>query len=133
MIVVDSSVWALFFNGDGGPESEHLDQLLASGTGIALMPMILTEVLQGFRTDSGFQRAKELLTRLPILAPSIQTHVDAAELYRSLRRHGVTIRSTVDCLIAQGCIENGAALFTLDRDFLRIADHSPLLLYGEWR
>lgn len=100
MIVVDTTVWADFFNGTDGPGVSLLTRVLrAESDVIAVLPMILTEVLQGFRRESGFRRAHELMTRLPILTPSLATHVEAARLFRRLRRHGVTVRGAVDCLI----------------------------------
>lgn len=130
MIVVDTSVWAAFFNGEATAQADALDQLLAAGEAVAVMPVILTEVLQGFRSDEAFEQARRLLTQLPVLFPSLETHVLAARLYRILRRQGVTVRGTIDCLIAQTCIETEASLLTADRDFELISGHTPLHLYS---
>ncbi len=129
MIMVDTSVWESFFNGNNDYAARELDRLLEIRANLVIIPIVLTEVLQGFRSDSGFARAKDLLTQLPILVPSIDTHVFAAELYQTLRRKGVTVRGTIDCLIAQVCIENNALLLSLDRDFQFIAQNTPLDLY----
>lgn len=129
MIVADTSVWAAFFNGDETAPVAELDWLLATGEGVAVAPVILTEILQGFRSDESFDQAQHLLTALPILFPSLETHVSAARLYRTLRHHGVTVRGTIDCLIAQTCMEAGAALLTTDRDFEFIARHAALRLH----
>ncbi|MDD5308095.1 MAG: PIN domain nuclease [Deltaproteobacteria bacterium] len=126
MIVVDTSAWGAFFNGDPSPVARRLVLALETGEPLATIPIIVAETLQGFRTETGFRSALSLLTRLPLLEPSLGTHVQAARLYRSLRKKGVTVRGTVDCLIASVCIETGAALLTLDRDFLRIAEHTAL-------
>jgi predicted nucleic acid-binding protein len=129
LILVDTSVWASFFNNADLPAVRYLDRVLESEEGdLAVMPIILTEVLQGFRSDSGFRSAKSMLRRLPMLMLDIDSHVKAASMFRRLRKSGVTIRGAVDCLIAQACIEHGAMLLTLDGDFARIADHSPLKL-----
>lgn len=129
LIVVDTSVWAAFFNGDQSPPALELDRLLATGASIAILPIILMEVLQGFRTEEGFDQAERSLTRLPVLTPSLEIHVLAARLYRYLRRRGVTVRGTVDCLIAVSCLEARLPLLTLDRDFAFIARHVRLRLH----
>lgn len=129
MVVVDTSVWAAYFNNQDVAAVEQLDTLLEDETaGVAVVPLIVTEVLQGFRTDTGFKRAEALLLRLPVLQPSMETHVGAAKLYRKLRKKGVTPRGAGDCIIAQTCIETGAELLTLDRDFTNIARQSDLKL-----
>lgn len=128
MIVVDTSAWGAFFNGAPSPIADRLASAFETGEPIAVVPVIVAETLQGFRTEAGFRSALALLTRLPLLEPSLDTHVRAARLYRSLRRRGVTIRGTIDCIIAETCIETHAALLTLDRDFERIAAHSALEL-----
>ncbi|MCK9460761.1 MAG: PIN domain nuclease [Proteobacteria bacterium] len=126
MIVVDTSAWGAFFNGDASPITDRLAAALETAEPIAIAPVIVTETLQGFKSDAGFKGALALLSRLPILEPSFDTHVRAAQLFRSLRRKGVTIRGTIDCLIAAACIDSNAGLLTLDVDFDRIAEHSAL-------
>ena len=129
MMVVDTSVWAAFFNGDASPEVRTLEEVLGDeGDDVVLLPLVLTEVLMGFRTDAGYRRAARLLGRLPMIEPGPEAYVRAAALYRGLRRKGVTARGAVDCLIAQSCIDTGARLLTLDRDFTQIARHAPLSL-----
>lgn len=129
LILVDTSVWASFFNDSGLPEVRYLDQVLAGeGGDLASMPLVLTEVLQGFRSDSGFRRARDMLRRLPMLILDLEGHIRAASMFRRLRKRGVTIRGAVDCLIAQACIEHGAWLLTLDRDFSQLGEHSNLKL-----
>jgi hypothetical protein len=127
MILVDTSVWAAYFNGAPGPEVDHLEGLLAAeDKPIAILPIILTEVLQGFRTDSGFRQAAAVLRGLVVLEPTLGTHERAAGLFRALRKKGVTVRGAVDALIAQTCIETGVGLLSLDKDFVRIARHTAL-------
>ena len=128
MIVVDSSVWIAYFNGQKSRSVEILDRCLEDQIDILLFPLILTEVLAGFKTDRDFESARVTLEDFPILSLSKATHVAAARLYRKLRGQGVTIRKLVDCLIVQACLETGAELLTLDRDFKQIARHSPLKL-----
>jgi len=127
MIVVDTTVWADWFNGINTPQIHHLRRALEEGD-VGVTPLILTEVLQGFRADRAFARARAVLVRLPILALDIDGHVAAAQLFRSLRRKGVTVRGAVDCIIAQTCIAIGAELLSADRDFEVIARHTRLRL-----
>jgi predicted nucleic acid-binding protein len=127
MIVVDSTVWADWFNGLETPQVERLERALDQED-IGIIPLILTEVLQGFRKDEDFEGARSLLTRLPVLTLDVAGHVAAARLFRLLRRRGVTIRGTIDCVIAQSCIVAGVELLSTDRDFVAIARHTPLRL-----
>ncbi len=127
MIVVDTTVWADWFNGTTSPEVDRLDHALG-GQDAGLVPVVLTEVLQGFRSDRDFERARGLLVRLPVLTLDIEGHVAAARLFRRLRRHGVTVRGAIDCIIAQTCIAAGAELLSTDQDFAAIARHTPLRL-----
>jgi predicted nucleic acid-binding protein len=127
MIVVDTTVWADWFNGARTPEVDRLDRALAAQEA-GLTPVILTEVLQGFRADVDFDRARTLLARLPVLELDVSGHVAAAALFRLLRRKGVTVRGTIDCIVAQTCILADAELLTGDRDFVTIARHAPLRL-----
>jgi predicted nucleic acid-binding protein len=127
VIVVDTTVWADWFNGTDSPEVDHLDQALERQNA-GLAPVILTEVLQGFRADRDFQRARELLVQIPVLTLDVEGHAAAAHLFRSLRRRGVTVRGTIDCIIAQTCITAGAELLSTDQDFAAIARHTSLRL-----
>jgi hypothetical protein len=129
VMVVDTAVWADYFNGEDTALVMRLEQALTAEEDIALLPLILTEVLQGFRSDSGFARARDLLLALPLVVPPPATHVAAAALFRRLRARGGTIRGTIDCIIAQTCIEGKLQLLSPDIDFLRIAEHTPLDLY----
>jgi predicted nucleic acid-binding protein len=129
MLIVDSNTWADFFNGLAQPHVERLDVALSEEEDLAVLPIIITEVLQGFRTDRGFRRARDLLVSLPVIHPSVDCHVEAAGLFRTLRRAGVTVRGAVDCVIAQICLDMEATLLSPDADFERIAAHTPLRLW----
>jgi predicted nucleic acid-binding protein len=129
MIVVDSNTWADFFNGASSPHVRRLDAALRDEDDLAILPIIITEVLQGFRTEKGFQRARRVLTALPTIQPSVDCHVRAARLFRSLRQKGVTVRGAVDCVIAQACLDLDAELLSPDADFQHIARHMPLRLW----
>ena len=129
MIVVDSNAWADFFNGVDRPHVDRLDRALVEEEDLAILPIIVTEVLQGFRTARGFEMARDVLVSLPVIHPAMESHVRAAQLFRRLRRLGVTVRGTVDCVIAQACLDIGATLLSPDADFERIAEHAPLRLW----
>ena len=127
MIVVDTAVWADWFNGIDSSQVRRLGQAV-DRQDAGLVPVVLTEVLQGFRADRDFVRARDLLLGLPLLALDVDGHVEAARLYRRLRASGVSVRGTIDCIIAQTCITAGAELLSADQDFAAIARHTPLRL-----
>ena len=129
MIIVDSNAWVDFFNGVRSPHAERLDAALRDEEDLSVIPIILTEVLQGFRTDTGFQRARRALVSMPTIHPTVDCHVRAARLFRTLRRRGVTVRGAVDCVIAQTCLDIGAELLSPDADFAHIARHTTLRLW----
>ncbi len=126
MIVVDSSVWIDFFHGMSTPEVERLDGLLGV-TPLAIGDLILVEVMQGFRTDQDVATARQLfrsLALLPMLGGS--NAWKAAENVRQLRRKGITVRKTIDGIIATACIEANLPLLFSDRDFQPYVDHLGL-------
>ena len=126
MIVVDSSVWIDFFNGASTPEVERLDGLLGV-TPLAIGDLILVEVMQGFRSERDVATARQLfrsLALLPMLGGS--NAWKAAENYRTLRRQGITVRKTIDGIIATACIEANLPLLFSDRDFQPYVEHLGL-------
>ncbi len=117
MIFVDSSVWVDYFNGIITPETNYLDDALTHQL-ILTGDLILTEVLQGFREQKDYDTAKRLLLKLPVHRMlDIDIAIKSADNYRELRRKGVTIRKTIDCLIATFCIEQQFPLLHNDNDF----------------
>ena len=129
MMIVDSNTWADFFNGAQEPYVERLEFALEEEEDIAVLPLIITEVLQGFRSDAGFRRAERVLVKLPVIHPTVDCHVRAARLFRTLGKKGITVRGAVDCLIAQTCLDVGAELLSPDADFVHIARHTSLRLW----
>ncbi len=126
MILVDSSVWIDYFRGTATPQSERLDALLGIEP-IATGDLILTEVLQGFVSDRDFNQAKKLMTSLVVLDLAGQRMaIQAAKNFRTLRSLGVTVRKTIDTVIATCCIENGLPLLYSDRDFDPFVEHLGL-------
>jgi len=126
MIVVDSSVWIDYFSGRKSPAAEKLDSLLGD-TPIAAGDLMLVEVLQGFRTDSDFATARELLMSLTVLNMlNTSIALSSAANFRTLRKKGITVRKTIDTIIATYCIENGLALLYSDKDFQPFRQHLNL-------
>jgi len=117
VILVDSSVWIDYFRGTSTPESDYLDQVLGHEP-IGVGDLILTEVLQGFAADSDFRQAQRLLESFALVEiGGRDVAIAAARNFRSLRSVGVTVRKTIDTLIASRCILDGHALLFSDRDF----------------
>jgi len=117
LILVDSSVWIDYFNGVFTPQTNKLEDLLGQKP-LAIGDLMLTEVLQGFDDDRNFAKARQLLTSLTVIqiaGPDIA--IAAAQNFRSLRKLGVTVRKTIDTLIATRCIESEYDLLHSDRDF----------------
>ena len=117
MILIDSSVWIDYFRGTSTRESDKLDSLLGSEP-LITGDLILTEVLQGFRTVHEFDRARKLLTSLEVVElVGRNIAIQAARNFRTLRASGFTVRKTIDTVIATRCIESDYALLFSDRDF----------------
>ena len=130
MILVDSSVWIDFFNGTEGSAVSALEKLIADEEEVYLSEYILTEVLQGFRDDRGYEAARRCLLRFPIARlRDKDSYIEAAQIYRQCRKQGITIRKTADCLIARTAIENDLYLLHKDKDFDLIASVCPLKIY----
>ena len=126
MILVDSSVWIDYFRGIVTPQSDRLDQFLGT-VPLAIGDLVLVEVLQGFMDDKEFRHAKKLLMafdRVDLGGHDIA--ISAAQNYRTLRSKGVTIRKTIDTVIATRCIESGYTLLHSDRDFEPFVKHLGL-------
>lgn len=117
MILVDSSVWVDYFRGTQSEHTERLHALLGVEP-IAIGDLILTEVLQGMTSDRDFREARRLLTSLEIVVLGGQAvAIQAAQNFRKLREKGITVRKTIDCIIATRCIVDGMILLHNDRDF----------------
>lgn len=126
MILVDSSVWIDYFHGTSTRATEALDGLLGQEP-LAIGDLILTEVLQGFDSEREFRDARKMLTALTVVElGGLEIAVQAAKNYRTLRRLGITVRKTIDAIIATRCIESGYDLLHSDRDFDPFAKHLGL-------
>jgi len=130
MVLVDTTVWIDFFADRNEPHVAMLQELIENEEDVSLCGVILAEVLQGIRSDADFAKTKEYFDDLIFLPMRQATFLRAAEVYRSLRKKGITIRKPVDCMIASVAIEYDIHLLHNDRDFDRIAKHSKLRIYA---
>lgn len=129
MILVDSSVWINYFNGVINPKTDLLDKLLDEEI-IAIGDLIYTEVLQGFKEEKDFKRAKRLFDGLLFFEMlGKDQSVSTIKNFRFLRSKGITVRKTIDMIIATFCIENNTQLLHNDEDFDLIAEYLKLDIY----
>ena len=130
MIVVDTSVWIDFLGDRRTRQAVRCAELIENGEPVALTDVILTEVLQGLRSEEEAQLVERHLRAFPVLRlEQLDDFAVAAGLYRAARAAGVTIRSTIDCLIAAPCVRTGAPLLHADSDFDRLATCTPLRIF----
>ena len=127
MILVDTSVWIDFFNRRPGEAGRELRRLIAEAEPVVLTGVVVLEVLQGLTRD--VEAIEAYLAQWDMLEPQgMETYRRAAALFRQARGRGIAL-TTIDALIATLALENGAVLFTLDRDFTRLARFTPLRLH----
>lgn len=129
MYLVDTSVWVDFIRGKPGPAVEQLRAVLKTEQSAGINPLIYQEILQGAESEQRFTQFRDYFKELNFYHPKDTTDscAQAAHLYFSCRRQGITIRSTIDCLIAQTAIEYDLILLHSDKDFMRIAEVAPVL------
>lgn len=126
MIIVDSSVWIDYFNGKRNRETDLLDGILENQI-VGILDLIYVEVLQGFSKDKDFKIAKDLLSALTFYESSGKELAEASiRNYRLLRKSGLTVRKTIDIIIASFCIKNSFGLLHRDRDFISLSSHLGL-------
>ena len=129
MYLVDTSVWVDFVRGRHEPHVSLLRDLLANPLAVNITHLVYMEILQGARDPASYVRLQGYFRgqRFIGFEQPLAGHAAAARMYLDCRRRGVTIRSGVDCLIAQCAIESDLTLLHHDRDFIRIADVTPAL------
>ena len=126
MIVVDSSIWIDYFNGEINKKTDWFDRALGTEP-IIVGDIILTEVLQGVQSDKDYKTAKQLLMEFPFMEMlGRELALKSALNYRSLRKNGVTVRKTIDVMIGTFCIENNFTLLHNDKDFTPLEKHLKL-------
>lgn len=130
MIVVDTSVWVDVLAGRGSDAATRCVGLIESGEPVALTDIIYAELLQGIRSDREAELLDGHLRAFPILRlETLDDFALAAGLYRTARSRGITIRKTLDCLIAAPCVRTNAPLLHADVDFDRLATCTALRIY----
>jgi predicted nucleic acid-binding protein len=126
-VLVDTSAWVDFVNGHPSPEADALERLLREEAEVLTCGVVAAEFLQGIRDPASLEVLERHFRDMEWLSPmEPDTYLAAASLYRRLRSRGITIRSTIDCLIAQLADENDVLLLSKDRD-LRLILESDLL------
>lgn len=126
MDLVDSSVWIDYFRNRATPQVERFERLIGTD-GFAVADLVIVEVLQGIDTDIEFERTRRRMLTAPVIKIGGEdVAVQAARNYRHLRGLGVTVRKTIDTLIATRCIMDGHRLLYSDRDFDPFVEHLGL-------
>jgi len=126
VILVDSSIWVNYFNGISTWQTDLLDHYL-SNVPVIIGDLILVEVLQGFRSNNDYEIAKDFLSALLFRQiGGFNVAVQSAQNYRVLRKSGITVRKTIDIIIATFCIIEGLTLLHDDRDFDPMVSHLSL-------
>ncbi|MGI8462291.1 MAG: type II toxin-antitoxin system VapC family toxin [Solirubrobacterales bacterium] len=130
MVVVDTSVWVDLYRDRESAQVEALKTLLRGESTVALTDVVYMEVLQGALSDRDQQTLEAHLSKFPILRLlRLDDFKAAADLYRTARAVGVTVRSSLDLLIAAACLRAEAQLLHSDADFDRLASCTPLRIY----
>ncbi len=126
MILIDSSVWIDYFRGATTRQTQTLDSLLGEDA-LAVGDLIAAEVLQGVRDDKAFNRVRDALETFALIEiGGYHIALQAAKNYRALKARGISVRKTIDALIATRCIEDGIPLLHSDRDFEPFVEHLGL-------
>lgn len=128
-VIIDTSVWIDFLHGAPEIHVQKMSDCLSTSEVCTCSP-IVQEVLQGIRSDADYQKAKKYILDLEMLnADSITVAIESADLYRFLRKKGVTIRKSNDCVIAWFAIMFGAKLLHNDKDFETIRRYTSLQIF----
>jgi len=126
LILVDSSVWIEFFRAKASPQTARLESLLGTQP-VAIGDLMRVEGLQGCGSDHEFQRMKRVMDPVRVVELcGRELAVQAARNYRALRTRGITVRSTLDTILATRCIEDNVPLLYSDRDFQPFVQHLGL-------
>lgn len=130
MILIDTSVWIDFFDYPDSPYAKELVHLIDKGEELCLTDINVTEILQGIKEEKIFEEIRGYLIQFPVVrARSLETYIQAANIYRLCRKMGKTIAKTMDAIIAAVALENGFRVFHRDKDFDLIADCTKLKSY----
>ena len=129
MILIDTSIWIDFLIDRNSSSAKTIESIIESREDICICGVVLTEILQGIRKEKEYIKTKSTLSKLIFLPMTQETFLSAAHIYRTCRSRGITIRNSVDCMIAATCIQYDAMLFHNDKDFDLIASQFNLQIY----
>ena len=126
MLLVDTTVWVDFFASRPLPHVDLLEESIEREEDICICGVILTEVLQGIREDSEHKKTNDYFKELLFLPMNKKVFIKSANIYRQLRKKSITIRNSVDCMIAAVAMKHGIPILHNDKDYDRIAEHFDL-------
>jgi predicted nucleic acid-binding protein len=130
LILIDTSAFTEFLNKTGSPFDREIESLISKDKETAIADIVLTEVLQGIKNDKDYAEVKKSLLSFPVYSlKGVDSFIAAADLYRKCRKKGLTIRNTIDLLIAQIALENDLILLHNDKDFDTLAGMCNLRIY----
>lgn len=129
MYLIDTSIWISYLKGEKNAGVDYLKDILAKRSAFGITSVIYQEILQGVYSEKDFNELKEYFETQEFYHPKdpILTYEFAASLYFRCRKKGLTIRSTIDCLIASIAIEHDLLLLHNDKNFEEIAKIIPEL------
>ena len=127
MILVDTSVWIDFFEGNDHWTKERLKEKINERESISYIDLILLEILQGIRRVDDRKELESCFSNLILLNQTRSSILLAAEIFQELQRKGIRIRSIIDCLIAAISIETGVKILHKDRDYDHIKKYYPII------
>lgn len=126
-MLIDTTVWIDFFRGKDNQQVKLLESTLANRDGLFICGVVLTEILQGISDTKQYQTTRASLEPLTYLDMSQDTFLLAADIFRMLRKKGITVRKTIDCMIGAVAIENNIPLLHNDKDFVPMVKYCGLI------
>jgi predicted nucleic acid-binding protein len=129
MVIVDSTVWIDFLKGRGTEHVTKLEELLAEEVDIFTTGLIVQEVLTGIKDKKERGKLRKEFEHFILIDPSLETHVEAAEIFDGCRKKGYTVRSVIDCLISSLALEYDLTILENDKDYSYISRVYPLKTY----
>ena len=127
-VLIDTSAWIDFFRGAPSRENALLKDCLSRRDHVFVTGAIVQEILQGIRDDSQYRSIKEYLLLFTKVDAEFSDYIEAADIYRALRKKGLTINGAIDCLIAVVALRHRLSLLHKDSDFALISRYYPLAL-----
>lgn len=131
MILIDTSVWIDLFAGQETTQVNKLENLILQKEDLCTCGVVMTEVLQGIRSEKEYRKILSVLKNLLYLQMDQSVFIQSSNIFRTLRKKGITIRKSIDCMIAAVCLAHNCQLLHNDRDFTFIADSFPLQITND--